>query len=58
MILFLEVWNVLYIDNILYYVEFILFLLINSIEFVKVIELGQEYRKPGKGTSNSTSIGT
>ena len=28
---FLEVWNVLYIDNILYYVEFILFLLINSI---------------------------
>ena len=58
MILFLEVWNVLYIDNILYYVEFILFLLINSIEFAKEIELGQELHKRGKCTSNSTSIGT
>ena len=55
---FLEVWNVLYIDNILYYVEFILFLLINSIEFAKEIELGQELHKRGKCTPNCTSIGT
>ena len=32
--------------------------LINSIEFAKEIELGQELHKRGKCTSNSTSIGT